>query len=143
MAAPFEIGPTTPRLEGGPGRRGESARSPFGMGQFANAAPSVRQRRADGTTGRVILRGGKPPFRGVWTVDGRLDTSDPQRRVVLPGGDTELEILVTLHGMDDEFELQEYNDQGLVSTDRWNNGVAPGNAICNANGNTPGFRPLQ
>ena len=86
---------------------------------------------------------GKPPFRGVWTIDGKVDTTDPQRHVSLPGGATKLEILVTLHGSDDEFELQAYNNQGLVVTNRWVNGVAPGNAICDANGDTPGFPPLQ
>ena len=91
----------------------------------------------------VILHGGKPPFHGVWTIDGKIDTADPQRHVILPGGGTKLEILVTLHGTDDAFELQAYNNQGLVATDRWINGVAPGNAICDANGDTPGFPPLQ
>jgi hypothetical protein len=91
----------------------------------------------------VILHRGKPPFWGVWTIDGKSDTTDPQRRVILPGGDTKLEILVTLHGTDDEFEVQEYNNHGLVGTDRWNNGIAPGNAICDAAGDTPGFPPLQ
>lgn len=91
----------------------------------------------------VILHGGKPPFHGVWTIDGKIDTTDPQRRMILPGGDTKLEILVTLHGKDDEFELQEYNNHGLVGMETWNNGLAPGNAMCDTNGNTPGLPPLQ
>lgn len=91
----------------------------------------------------VILHGGKPPFRGVWTIDGKIDTTDPQRHVILPGGATKLEILVTLHGTDDKFELQACNNQRLVATDTWINGIAPGNAICDVNGDTPGFPPLQ
>lgn len=95
------------------------------------------------TWAHVILHGGKPPFRGVWIIDGKVDTTDPQRRVMLPGGGTKLEILVTLHGRDDEIELQEYNAHGSVGTERWNNGIAPGNAVCDPNGDTPGFPPLR
>jgi hypothetical protein len=88
------------------------------------------------TWANVILTGGESPFRGVWSIDGKVDTTDPQRSVVLPGGETKLEILVTLAGNDDEFQLQAYNRHGPVGTSTWTNGQAAGDAICNSDGET-------
>ena len=84
----------------------------------------------------MILTGGRPPFRGVWSIDGKVDTTAPQGSVVLPGGATRLQILVTLTRGDDELQVQEYNRHGPIGTSSWNNGLAAGNAICNSDGDT-------
>lgn len=64
------------------------------------------------TWANVILNGGQPPFRGVWSIDGEVDTTDPQRSVTVSGGATKLEISVTLNGNDQEFQVHEYNQHG-------------------------------
>lgn len=73
------------------------------------------------TWANVTLTGGEPPFRGVWIIDGEVDSADPQRAVPVPDG-TRLELLVTLVGHEQTFRVREFNRHGLVGTVWWTNG---------------------
>lgn len=84
------------------------------------------------TWANVTLTGGKGPFRGVWAIDGKVDSTDPQRSVRVPGG-TMLEILVTLSEIGQTFQVKEFNERGLVSTDSWTNTSMNG-ATCGPDG---------
>lgn len=84
------------------------------------------------TWANVTLTGREGPFRGVWAIDGKVDSTDPQRAVPVPRG-TRLEILVTLTRIGQTFRVQEFNRHGLVSTDSWTNTSMNGE-ICRPDG---------
>lgn len=84
------------------------------------------------TWANITLSGGEPPFRAEWAINGKVDSSDPQRATPVPGG-TELAIRVTLAGVGQVFRVREFNRHGLVSTDTWTNDSA-GVRVCGPNG---------
>jgi hypothetical protein len=84
------------------------------------------------TWANITLTGGEPPFRAEWVIDGKVDSTDPQRRTPVPGG-TELAIRVTLTGVGQVFRVREFNRHGLVETDTWTNDSA-GVGICGPDG---------
>jgi hypothetical protein len=84
------------------------------------------------TWANVTLTGGEPPFRGVWIIDGRLDSTDPQRTLAAQRG-TKLELLVTLAGHGQTFRVREFNRHGLVGTVTWTNASA-GYPLCGPDG---------
>lgn len=49
------------------------------------------------TWANILLTGGNGPFRAVWSIDGKVDSIDPQRTIPLPWNGTRLELLVTLN----------------------------------------------
>lgn len=84
------------------------------------------------TWANVTLTGGEPPFRGLWIIDGKVDSTDPHRAVPVPDG-TRLEVLVTLTGHEQTFRVREFNRHGLVGTDTWTNGPG-GYPLCGPDG---------
>lgn len=85
------------------------------------------------TWANVLLTGGRRPFRAIWSVDGKVDSSDPQRTIAVPGKGTRIEILVTLRGVGQTIRIQVFDARGAVGTYSFTNAVA-GDFPCNPDG---------
>jgi hypothetical protein len=88
------------------------------------------------TWANILLTGAKGPFRAIWSIDGKVDSSDPQRTVAAPGKGTRLELLVTLTGVGQTFRIQAFNALGSLGTFSFTN-TANGDPRCNAAGEPP------
>lgn len=73
------------------------------------------------------------PYRAVWSIDGKVDTHDPQRTIAAPGEGTRLELLVRLHRIGQTFRVQVFNAHGFVGTFSFTNTVQ-GGLLCNGEG---------
>jgi hypothetical protein len=85
------------------------------------------------TWANILLTGAKGPFRAVWSIDGKVDSNDPQRTVAVPGKGTRLELLVRLTGVGQTFRIEAFNALGSVGSFSFTN-TAPGGVRCNAAG---------
>jgi hypothetical protein len=73
------------------------------------------------------------PYRAVWSIDGKVDTSDPQREIAAPGEGTRLELLVRLHRAGQTFRIQVFNAYGFVGRFSFTN-TAQGGLRCDRDG---------
>ena len=85
------------------------------------------------TWANILLTGAKGPFRATWSVDGKVDSSDPQRTIAVPGKGTRVEILLTLRGVGQTIRIQVFDARGAVGTYSFTNAVA-GDVPCNPDG---------
>ena len=87
------------------------------------------------TWANILLTGGKGPFRAVWSIDGKVDSRDPQRTVQVPGKGTRVELRVTLPRVGQTFQIQVFNAAGPLVTYSFTN-TEPG-APCKPDGEPP------
>ena len=91
------------------------------------------------TWANIVLTGARGPFRGpfraIWSIDGKVDTHDPQRTISLPAKGTRLELLVRLRRAGQTFRIEVFNARGLVGRYSFTNtGRGP---RCNRDGKPP------
>ena len=88
------------------------------------------------TWANIVLSGAEGrfagPFRAVWSIDGKVDRSDPQRTVPVAGKGTRLELLVRLRRTGQTFSVRVFNARGAVGGYSFTN-TAPG-PMCNRQG---------
>jgi hypothetical protein len=82
------------------------------------------------TRGRGRFRG---PYHAAWAIDGKADTSDPQRTVTIPGRGTRLELRVTLRSVGQTFHIEVFNAHGSVGSYSFTN-TDPADQPCNRDG---------
>lgn len=84
------------------------------------------------TWANLLLTDLRAPIRAVWSIDGMVDSRDPQRTVLAPGKGTRLELLVKLHSIGQTFRIQVIDARGPAGSYTFTNtGRSP---VCNANG---------
>lgn len=75
------------------------------------------------TWANILLTGGRGPFHVIWSINGKVDSGDPQRTLHVPGKGTRFELRVTLSGVGQTFRMQVFNASGsLVSYSFTNTG---------------------
>jgi hypothetical protein len=96
------------------------------------------------TWANILLTGAKgnfrDPFRAVWSVDGKVDTSDPQRTIAAPGKGTRLELLVRLGRAGARFQIEVFNARGFVGGYSFTNTAASG-VWCKRDGRPAASKP--
>lgn len=88
------------------------------------------------TWANILVTGGKGPFRAVWSIDGKVDSTDPQRTIAVPGKGTRLELFVTLSRVGQTFQIQVFDALGSAGVYSFAN-AAPGDIRCDYNGQSP------
>jgi hypothetical protein len=92
------------------------------------------------TWANILLTGGKgafkAPYRAVWSLDGTVDSRDPQREIAAPGNGARLGLRVTLGHIGQTFLIQVSNAHGSVGSFSFTN-TAANEPQCNKDGRPP------
>lgn len=84
------------------------------------------------TWANIVLTGGTGPFRAIWSIDGTVDSSDPQRSIAVAGKRTRVELLVTLHRIGQTFRIEVFDARGAAGTYSFTN--TPRGKLCKRDG---------